>query len=90
MIQYKSKIENDKQALMRQIENKNIKEIFYKDLAFMCIDSTFLLHFDSKKFNEEYPEVYKKYALASEISATIRIKEIENKEKVIRDWKALY
>jgi hypothetical protein len=85
-----SDFETFKENLMKRMDLKGIKKFFYKNISFTKVDASFAMRLDSKKLKAEKPEIYQNYLTPSEISPSLRIKEIENKEEVIRDGKALH
>ncbi|MDR2437322.1 MAG: hypothetical protein LBD17_04565 [Endomicrobium sp.] len=73
--------EEFKKNLIDKMESKHIKKFIYKNLSFTRTEPTFSLRFNSKKFKEDYPDVYDKYISPTAINASLRIKEINFKEQ---------
>lgn len=65
-----------KKNLLTQMQSKNIKKFKYRNIYFTATEPTYSFRLDTKKFKEDNPEVYQKYAFPTEISAALRIKEV--------------
>lgn len=70
----KAKKDNLTLTLLDEMQKHDIKKIETPDVIISYIDETVRETFDSKKFREEYPDMYDEYVKLSKVKASIRIK----------------
>ena len=61
-------------SLLEEMQNKGIKKIETPDVVISYIDESEREVFDSKKFREDYPDMYDEYVKFSKVKASVRIK----------------
>jgi len=61
-------------SLLEEMQNKGIKKIETPDVVISYIDESERETFDSKKFREDYPDMYDEYVKFSKVKASVRIK----------------
>lgn len=61
-------------SLVEEMQAKGIKKIETPDVVISYIDESERETFDSKKFREEYPDLYDDYVRFSKVKASVRIK----------------
>lgn len=70
----KEKEEKIKQAILDEMEAKNVVKIENEFLTISYVASTERETLDTKKLREEEPEIYNNYIKFSEVKSSIRIK----------------
>ena len=61
-------------SLLEEMQNKGIKKIETPDVVISYLDESEREVFDSKKFREDYPDMYDEYVKFSKVKASVRIK----------------
>ena len=62
-----------KEALVREMEKRNIKKIETEKITITYIDATTKETFDTKAFREAYRDLYDEYAKLSDVKAYVKI-----------------
>ena len=70
----KAKKDNLTLALLEEMEKKDIKKIDTPDVVISYISESDREVFDSKKFREDYPEMYDEYVKFSKVKSSVRIR----------------
>ena len=61
-------------TLLEEMRDNEIKKIETPDVIISYIDESERETFDSKKFREDYPDMYDEYVKFSKVKASVRIK----------------
>lgn len=70
----KAKEDELKQALLNEMEEKNILKVETDDITITYVAPTDRESFNSKKFREDYSDLYDEYVEIKPVSSSIRIK----------------
>lgn len=74
MKQLKKQEDDLKDAILKEMEAKNIIKLDTDDLAITYVASTDRETFDSKKFKEEHQDLYDEYVKMTPVKPSIRLK----------------
>ena len=74
MKQLKKQEDELKDAILKEMEDKNIIKLDTDDLAITYVAGTDRETFDSKKFKEDHQDLYDEYIKMSSVKAQIRLK----------------
>lgn len=70
----KAKKENLSLSLLEEMKAKDIKKIETPDVVITYVDETERETFDTKKFKEDFPDMYDDYVKFTKVKANVRIK----------------
>ena len=77
----KAKEEKLKKMILDEMEAKDILAIESDDLKISYVGETYKEIFDSKRFKEEHPDLYKEYLKDSYVKSSIRITTKEQEDE---------
>ncbi len=73
-----------KEELLKQMQNRKVKTVAYKNLTISLVKGSFREEFNKKKFREEHEDLYNKYVSLNETNDSIRmvLKEVADDGKM--------